>query len=81
MYQLTYVCTMYFFHTRKYCQAYSGYLGPKQLLGSLPQLLHSPMDKLQLTGQKLGQSFNSKCGCMYATQLCSYEEKQPNLKL
>jgi hypothetical protein len=39
------------------------------------------MDKLQLTGQNLGQFFNSRSGCMCAMHLCSYEAKQPNLKL
>ncbi len=40
------------------------------------------MYKLQLTGQSLGQGFNSRSDCMSAIiHLFSYEAKQPNLKL
>ncbi len=39
------------------------------------------IDKLQLTGQNLGQVFNSRSGCMCAMGINSYETKWPNLKL
>jgi len=54
------------FIPEKNCQAYSEYLGLKQLLGFFPQLSKSPMDKLQLTGRNLGRVFNSRSGCMCA---------------
>jgi len=38
-------------------------------------------DKLQLRGQNLGRVFNSRSGCLCAAHLCSYEAKQPRLKL
>ncbi len=39
------------------------------------------MDKLQLTGQNLDRVFNSRGGCVCATQLCCLETKLPHLML
>ncbi len=38
-------------------------------------------DKLQLTGQNLGQVFNPISGCLWAMRLWCHEAKWPNLKL
>jgi hypothetical protein len=39
------------------------------------------MDKLQLTGQNLGQVFNFRNGCVHAAHLHCCRVKLPNLKL
>jgi hypothetical protein len=39
------------------------------------------LDKPQLTGQNLGQVFNSRSGWVQAMQLHCFETKLPNLKL
>jgi len=39
------------------------------------------MDKLQLTGQNLGQVFNFRFGHLHAEHFCCYRVKLPNLKL
>jgi hypothetical protein len=39
------------------------------------------VDKLQLTGQNMGQVFNSKNSCMFDMHLLSYEAKRPYFKL
>jgi hypothetical protein len=39
------------------------------------------MDKLQITGQSLGQVFNFSIGHLYVVHLWCYKVKLPNLKL
>jgi hypothetical protein len=39
------------------------------------------MDKLQSTGQNLDRVFNSRSGCVHATQFPCFEMKLPNLML